>query len=194
MNLSRAKVVNANEGDQMKPICFGGMLLLWTLPLAAQAQLDRGSGVNTRLAQEVRHQLAMLPYYSVFDNLEFRIEGTTVILSGQVTRPSLKSDAETVVRRLEGVNKIVNEIQVLPLSPDDDRLRIAAYRAIYSKEPLQIKYGVRAVPPIHIIVNNGNVTLEGVVDSQADKDLAGLAANGVPGIFSIKNNLRVEQK
>jgi hyperosmotically inducible periplasmic protein len=194
MNLSRAKVVNANEGDQMKPMCFGWMLLLWTLPLAAQAQLDRGSGVNTRLAQEVRHQLAMLPYYSVFDNLEFRIEGTKVILSGQVTRPSLKSDAETVVRRLEGVNKIVNEIQVLPLSPDDDRLRIAAYRAIYSKEPLQIKYGVRAVPPIHIIVNNGNVTLEGVVDSQADKDLAGLAANGVPGIFSVKNNLRVEQK
>ncbi len=178
----------------MKSFGWKLLLLLWALPVVAQTQLEKGSGINTRLAQEVRHQLAMLPYYSVFDNLEFKAEGSTVTLSGQVTRPSLKSDAETVVRRLEGVNKIVNDIQVLPVSPNDDRIRIAVYRAIYSKEPLQIKYGIRAVPPIHIIVSNGNVTLEGVVDSQADKDLAGLAANGVSGIFSVKNNLRLEQK
>ena len=179
---------------RVKYIGWKLLLVLWALPVVAQTQLEKGSGINTRLAQDVRHQLAMLPYYSVFDNLEFKAEGSTVTLAGQVTRPSLKSDAETVVRRLEGVNKIVNDIQVLPLSPNDDRIRIAVFRAIYSKEPLQIKYAVRAVPPIHIIVSNGNVTLEGVVDSQADKDLAGLAANGVSGIFSVKNNLRVEQK
>ena len=157
-------------------------------------QLGKGSGVNNRLAQEVRHQLLMLPYYNVFDNLEFQVQGDTVSLKGQVTRPSLKSDAEDAVRRLEGVKKIINEIEVLPVSPDDDRIRIAEYRAIYSKEPLQMKYGVRSVPPIHIIVKNGNVTLEGVVDGQADKDLAGIAANGVPGVFSVKNNLRVEPR
>jgi len=157
--------------------------------------MGKGSGVNTQLAQEVRHQLLMLPYYNIFDNLEFRIEGAdTVVLQGQVTRPSLKSDAEDAVRRLEGTRKIVNEIEVLPISPDDGRIRIAEYRAIYSKEPLQMKYGVRSVPPIHIIVKNSNVTLEGVVDSQADKDLAGVAANGVSGVFSVKNNLRAESR
>ena len=170
-------------------------LFLSALPVSAQSQLSKGSGVNTALIREVRHQLVMLPYYNVFDNLEFKVEGgSTVVLMGEVTRPTLKSDAETVVRRLEGVTKIVNDIKVLPVSPADDRIRIAEYRAIYSKEPLQMKYGVRAVPPIHIIVENGNVTLEGVVDSQADKDLAGIAANGVPGVFSVKNNLRIEQK
>ena len=163
--------------------------------LAAQTQLGKGSGINTRLAEQIRRELIMLPYYSVFDNLGFRIEGgNTVVLSGQVVRPSLKSEAESVARRLEGVSKVVNDIEVLPVSPMDDQIRIAEYRAIYSKEPLQIKYGMRSVPPIHIIVKNGNVTLEGVVDSQADKELAGLAANGVSNVFSVKNNLRVEGK
>lgn len=176
-------------------VCFLAVLLPAGQSLSAQTQLGKGSGINVRLSQEVRHQLLMLPYYNVFDILEFKIEGgNTVVLQGHVTRPSLKSDAETAVRRLEGVTKIVNEIEVLPLSPMDDRIRVAEYRAIYSKEPLLMKYGVRAVPPIHIIVNNGNVTLEGVVDSQADKDLAGMAANSVPDVFSVKNNLRVEQK
>ncbi len=171
------------------------MMLLVFVPVNfAQTQLGKGTGANRRLIQEVRHELVMLPYYNVFDNLEFRVEGNNVILMGQVVRPSLKSDAESVVRRLEGVSKVVNEIEVLPLSPMDDQLRIAEYRAIYSKEPLQIKYGVRSVSPIHIIVKNGNVTLEGVVDTQADKDLAGLAANGVPNVFSVKNNLSVEEK
>ena len=176
-------------------VCLLAVLLLAGQPLSAQTQLGKGSGVNVKLALEVRHQLLMLPYYNVFDILEFKIEGAnTVVLQGQVTRPSLKSDAETAVRILEGVTKIVNEIEVLPLSPVDDRIRITEYRTIYSKEPLQMKYGIRAVPPIHVIVKNGNVTLEGVVDSRADKDLAGLAASGVPDVFSVKNNLRVEQK
>jgi hyperosmotically inducible periplasmic protein len=160
----------------------------------AQTKLGQGGGVNTKLSAEVRHQLVMLPYYNVFDNLEYRVEnGNTVVLAGQVTRPSLKSDAESVVRRLEGVSKVVNEIEVLPLSPNDDQLRLALYRAIYSKDPLQ-KYSIRAVSPIHIIVKNGNVTLMGVVLNQADKDMAGMAANSVPGIFSVKNELNIEEK
>jgi hyperosmotically inducible protein len=150
--------------------------------------------IHARLAERVRHELVMLPYYSLFDNLEFRIDGVdTVVLSGQVVRPSLKSDAEAVVKRLEGVGKVINNLEVLPLSNNDDRLRIAAYRAIYSKTGLD-RYALQAVPPIHIIVKNGHITLVGVVATQADKDLAGIAANGVSGAFSVTNNLRVEAK
>jgi hyperosmotically inducible protein len=150
--------------------------------------------IHTRLAEQVRHELVMLPYYSLFDNLEFKIEGVdTVVLSGQVVRPVLKSDAEGVTKRLEGVGKVINNIEVLPLSNNDDRLRIAAYRAIYSRTGLD-RYALQAVPPIHIIVKNGHITLVGVVATQADKDLAGIAANGVSGAFSVTNNLRVEAK
>src|SRR5258708_5753041 len=145
-----------------------------------------------RLAKEVRHELVMLPYYNVFDNLAFKVDGSTVTLLGQVTRPTLKSDAERVVKSIEGVDRVINNIQVLPLSPNDDRIRMAVYRAIYSQPALQ-RYGMQAVPPIHIIVDNGNVTLEGVVASEADKNIANLQANGVPGVFSVKNNLRVEK-
>ena len=145
-----------------------------------------------RLVKEVRHELVMLPYYNVFDNLAFKVEGATVTLLGQVTRPTLKSDAERVVKSIEGVDKVVNKIEVLPLSPNDERIRLAVYRAIYSHAGLQ-RYGIQAVPPIHIIVNNGNVTLEGVVATEADKNIANLQANGVPGVFSVKNNLRVEK-
>ncbi len=146
------------------------------------------------LAERVRHQLVMLPYYSLFDNLEFRIEGVdTVVLSGQVVRPTLKSDAARAIERLEAVGKVVNDIEVLPLSPYDDRLRRATYRAIYSRPGLD-RYALQAVPPIHIIVKNGNITLVGVVASQADKNLAGISANGVSGAFSVTNRLRVEAK
>lgn len=152
---------------------------------------DRGHG---RLSEEVRHRLVMLPYYGVFDNLLFQIQGVdTVILSGEVTRPTLKSSAENVVRNLEGVGKVINNIEVMPLSPSDDRIRLAVYRALYGHTGLD-RYGLRAVPPIHIIVKNGNVTLEGVVATEADKNLANIVANGVPGIFSVKNNLRVEKE
>src|SRR6267143_4673221 len=114
-----------------------------------------------RLVKEVRHELVMLPYYNVFDNLAFKVDGSTVTLLGQVTRPTLKSDAERVVKSIEGVERVVNNIEVLPLSPNDDRLRLAVYRAIYGDTTLN-RYGLQAVPPIHIIVKNGQVSLEGV--------------------------------
>jgi len=143
-----------------------------------------------RLVKEVRHQLVMLPWYSVFDNLAFQVEGDKVTLSGQVTRPTLKSDAEAAVKSIEGVASVVNNIEVLPVSVMDDQLRRAVFRAIYGGASLQ-RYAIQAVPPIHIIVKNGNVTLEGVVDNEADKNLANLRANQVPNVFSVKDNLRV---
>jgi hyperosmotically inducible periplasmic protein len=162
-------------------------LLFWLLPLFLAD--DRST---ERLIKEVRHELVMLPYYNVFDNLEYRVDGTKVSLFGQVTQPTLKSDAENAVKKIEGVTQVVNEIEVLPLSPNDDRIRRAVYRAIYSKPQLQ-RYQLGSVPPIHIIVKNGNVTLEGVVANEGDKNVAGIAANGVPGAFKITNNLRVEK-
>jgi hyperosmotically inducible protein len=150
---------------------------------------DRSPGA--RIAHEVRHELVMLPYYGVFDNLAFRVEGDTVTLLGQVTRPTLKSDAEGAVKQIEGVRTVKNEIEVLPLSPDDDRIRSAEYRAIYS-QPVLNRYALRAVPPIHIIVKNGNLTLEGSVATKEDKDIADIQANGVPGVFSFTNHLRIE--
>lgn len=142
------------------------------------------------MVREIRHELIMLPYYSLWDNLAFRIDGHTVTLEGQVVRPTLKSDAENVVKRVEGVEKVVNNIEVLPPSPMDNRIRMALYRAIYGYGPL-FKYANMVVPSIHIIVKNGRVTLEGVVDSEADKNAAGLRANTVPGTFQVTNNLRV---
>ena len=143
-----------------------------------------------RLAKQVRHQLVMLPWYSVFDNLAFRIDRDKVTLLGQVTRPVLKSDAEAVVRRIEGVASVKNDIEVLPLSPMDDQLRRAVFRAIYGEPGMQ-RYAIQPIPTIHIIVKNGNVTLEGVVDTEMDRNLANLRANQVPNVFSVKNNLVV---
>jgi osmotically-inducible protein OsmY len=145
-----------------------------------------------RLEREVRHELVTLPYYDVFDNLEYRVDGSQVTLSGQVVRPTLKSGAENVVKNIEGVEKVTNNIEVLPLSPNDDGIRVAVYRAIYGHTALQ-RYSVRSVPPIHIIVRNGNVTLEGVVANEGDKNIANIQANGVSGVFSVTNNLRVDQ-
>ena len=153
----------------------------------------QGSRASDRIMREVRHELVMLPYYGVFDNLAYRVDGATVTLLGQVTRPTLKSDAEKVVKDVEGVERVNNEIKVLPLSPQDDQIRVAEYRAIYGQTGLD-RYALQAVPPIHIIVENGRVTLEGVVANQGDKDMANVRANGVPGVFSVQNNLRVEGK
>jgi hyperosmotically inducible protein len=157
---------------------------------------DRAAVMGTqgqdRITREVRHELVMLPYYGVFDNLAYRVDGSTVTLLGQVTRPTLKSDAGNVVKGIEGVTRVDNQIQVLPLSSMDDRTRITTYRAIFSKPGLD-RYAMQAVPPIHIIVDNGKVTLEGVVATEADKNEAGIAANGVSGVFSVANNLRVEK-
>ena len=152
----------------------------------------RNQTPQERIEREVRHELIMLPYYGVFDNLTFRVDGSTVTLMGQVTQPVLKDDAEGVVKQVEGVQKVKNEIEVLPLSGMDDGIRIREYRAIYGQPTLNM-YALRAVPPIHIIVKNGNVTLEGVVANQGDKNMAGITANGVAGVFSVTNNLRVER-
>jgi hyperosmotically inducible protein len=147
-----------------------------------------------RIIKEVRHELVMLPYYGVFDNLSYKVDPDgTVTLLGQVVRPNLKSDAENEVKRIEGVEKVVNNIEVLPTSMNDDRIRRATYRAIYGNEALS-EYQLRAVPPIHIIVKNGNITLEGVVARQMDKQIAGMQANGVNGAFSATNNLVVEEQ
>lgn len=166
--------------------------LLLVLMCAAAAFGQAGRAGQERLERQVRHELVMLPYYGVFDNLAFRVDNGAVTLLGQVTRPTLKTDAERVVKGIEGVEKVVNKIEVLPTSPNDDRLRRAVYRAIYSQPGLDM-YALRAVPPIHIIVKNGNVTLEGVVANQADKDRANIQARGVSGVFSVTNNLRVEK-
>jgi hyperosmotically inducible protein len=157
---------------------------------AGQAQQEPSQKAVERIQKEVRHELVMLPYLDVFDNLAYKVEGYNVTLFGQVTQPVLKSDAENVVKKIEGVEKVDNQIEVLPPSPMDDRLRLRLYRAIYGYAPLQ-KYALGVIKPIRIIVKGGHVTLEGVVDNAADKNVAGLRANGVSGVFSVTNNLAV---
>jgi len=164
-------------------LALAAMLLL-SVSVVAQ----RGQDYVTR---EVRHELVMLPYYNVFDNLAYKVDGNTVTLYGQVVHGELKSEAEAVVKRIEGVERVDNQIEILPPSSMDDRIRIAEYRAIYGQDGF-LKYAFQSVPPIHIIVKNGRVTLTGVVDSQADKDLANIRANGVSGVFQVTNDLRVE--
>jgi hyperosmotically inducible periplasmic protein len=173
--------------------------LVWLVALVASAgaggadvsgqALDRKAN---RLEWEVRHELYMLPYFGVFDHLAFTVEpGGKVTLLGQVRRPTLKSDAESAVKDIPGVDTVVNKIEVLPVSQNDDRIRLRTYRAIYRDTNLE-RYAIQAVPPIHIIVKNGHVTLEGAVGSKMDKDIANIKARGVSGVFSVTNNLRVD--
>jgi hyperosmotically inducible periplasmic protein len=169
---------------------LGAGLLAAQLGFAENPQSGTGAG---RIEREVRREIVTLPFYSLFDHFAFRVDGGTVTLMGKVSRPVLKSDAENVVRKIEGVEKVNNEIQALPLSPNDDRLRLALYRAIYGHSALQT-LAIRAFPPIHIIVENGNVTLEGTVAQEMEKNIANVQANAVSGVFSVKNNLRVEGK
>ena len=180
---------------------FGGAplvlsLLLAVLPSAAQKhqpanyQMPAGDDPLTR---EVRHELLMLPEYGVFDNLAFSRSGTTVVLTGAVTEPTLKRDAEDAVKRVEGVARVENRIHILPLSDVDSQIRRAIYGAIYDDPNLSAAYGYRAMLPIHIIVENGHVTLAGVVNSAVDKNLIGIRANQVPGVFSLTNDLTVAE-
>ncbi|HTC50245.1 MAG TPA: BON domain-containing protein [Candidatus Aquilonibacter sp.] len=143
-----------------------------------------------RITKEVRHELLMLPYFGVFDNIAYKVDGSTVALFGQVVRPSLKSDAENAVKHIEGVERVDNQIETLPPSPIDDGLRRRLYREIYGYPALE-KYALGVQKPIRIIVKNGRVTLEGVVDNDTDKNIAGVRANSVPGIFQVTNNLQV---
>ncbi len=191
------------------------VIALLSIPLAAASETTTSApGLDenqVRIAKKVRHELVMLPWYSVFDNLQFSLEGDhTVILTGQTIRPTIKSGAENVVKRVEGVTKVINNIEVLPLSPFDYRIRRAEFRAIYS-QPALSRYALQAgvgAPffglgstslsgvelPIHIIVKNGHVTLVGVVANAMDRNVAGIAANSVPNVFSVENDLQVESR
>ena len=147
------------------------------------------------LKEEVRHQLVMLPYYSVFDWLQAEVKPDgSVTLLGQVTRPTLKDDAANRLKNVESISRVTNNIEVLPLSPMDDNLRIALYRALFKYDSPLFRYGTQSIPPIHIIVSNGHVTLKGIVATQMDSQLAEIAAKGVPGTFEVKNELQIENR
>jgi hyperosmotically inducible protein len=176
--------------------------LISLTPLAGRATTPQSATAKQRptqeqyaskLSSEVGHQLRLLPYYSVFDNLEYSINGDTVSLLGQVANPTVKSDAESAVKRIEGVAHVENHIEVLPTSISDDQLRRQLFRAIYGDDVLQ-RYAIQAVPPIHIIVKGGHATLVGVVAREMEKDIAGIRAMGVHGVFSVDNQLKVEEQ
>ncbi len=167
-----------------------GTWLVMAATLLASPVLLASEGPKT-LEEQVRHELVMLPYYNVFDELSFQVNGNNVTLMGDVTQPVLKSDAENVVKLVPGVASVNNEIKVLPLSGFDNGIRWRELRAIYGNSVLS-RYGLGPIGQIRIIVNNGNVTLAGIVDNQMDKNIAGIVANGVPGVFSVTNNLQVK--
>lgn len=189
---------NLSGNPVLRPLLiflFSAVLLF--APLAPSFGADKPTTQSPQNSQawlmnEVRHQLVLLPWYSVFDNLEYHVNGSTVTLMGQVVLPVTKINAEKAVKGIEGVTSVDNQIQVLPVSPMDDQIRRAEFRAIYSYPSFQ-HYSNMAVAPIHIVVAGGHVTLEGVVDNQADKDAANIRANGVAGVFSVTNNLRVQK-
>ena len=171
--------------------------LCMTLPATAMASdhVSKGFTVSRKtdnqLAEEVAHAIRMYPRYDIFDWVEGTVQNGVVTLTGAVREPFRKGDYEKVVAEIPGVKRVDNELRVLPLSTFDDQIRWAASRAIY-RDPMFTAYAIQANPPIHIIVENGKVTLEGVVATQADKDLANIKAKGVSGVFSVTNNLRVE--
>ena len=164
------------------------------LPRSMEQQTAKGASRTTEwLQKKVRHELVMLPYYSVFDHITYKVDGDRVELAGQVHRPTLKSGAARVVQQIEGVSSVTNNIEVLPLSPNDDRIRLSVYRAIYGSSALS-RYALQPVPSIHIIVKNGQVTLEGVAANEMDKNIASIRAHSVPGMFSIAQNIVVEKQ
>jgi hyperosmotically inducible protein len=167
------------------------LLAAVSVAFAQDAQRDQPSAKSqARITKEVRHELLMLPYFGVFDYIAYKVDGYNVTLLGQVVRPTLKSDAENAVKHIEGVEKVDNQIEILPPSSQDDALRRRLFRAIYGYPSLE-RYALGVQKPIRIIVKSGRVTLEGVVDSDADKNLVGLRANSVSGVFSVTNNLNV---
>lgn len=174
---------------QRRGIITALALAVASLPLLAA---PASSQELSRVERQVRHELVTLPFYSVFDNMTFNVSGSKVTLMGKVTRPTLKSAAEKVVKDVEGIKEVDNKIEVLPLSPNDEQIRMAAYRAIYGHTSMT-RYAIQAVPPIHIIVQNGNIELEGVVNTEAEKTIAGVQAKSVDGAFKVDNNLKVEK-
>lgn len=167
-------------------------LIVSLLALSNVATSSSAFAQSANIVKEIRHELATLPYYGVFDWLEYEVgNDNSVVLRGSVVRPSTKSDAEKRVKEIEGVSRVVNEIDVLPASPMDDRLRIRVYRAIYNFNSPLFRYSHQAVPSIHIIVKGGRATLKGIVDSKGDATQAYIRARGVPGLFEVKNELIV---
>ena len=165
---------------------------LFTPAFLCEASAKSSAQVDARLVKRIRHELATLPYYGVYDWLEFEVRpGNTVVLRGQVVRPTTKSDAEARVKDIDGVKGVINEIEVLPLSPQDDRLRTALYRTLYNWDSPLFRYATQSIPSIHIIVKNGRATLKGIVDSKGDAQLAYMRARSVPGLFDVKSDLIV---
>ena len=184
------------KGEVMKKFFAGMLIALITIAAAVTpivANPNKAAEDAARTVSKIRKELVTLPFYGVFDNLAFKYEEGVVTLYGQVSRPTLKKDAARVVERVAGVDQVINKVEVLPLSSFDDRIRLAVYRAIY-RQPGIDRLSIQAVPPIHIIVKNGNVTLEGVAPNKGDAARAFIAANGVSGVFSVKNNLRIESR
>jgi len=175
---------------KLRPLLVTCVVLALASAALGRQAAQPSAAATARITKEVRHELLMLPYLNVFDNLAYKVDGYNVTLMGQVTRPTLKSDAENVVKKIEGVEHVDNQIEVLPPSPNDDRIRRQLYRAIYGYPALQ-KYAMGVQQPIRIIVKNGNATLEGVVDNESDKNIANIRARSVPGVFSVTNNLQV---
>ena len=175
---------------QIRSLVLPVVLGLVALPAAVAANHNAKADLSDAQRQ-IRHKLVMLPFLSVFDNLEYAVDGSTVVLTGQVYRPSLKGSAERVVARVEGVDTVENRIEILPTSFHDDRIRVRMVRAIYG-HPVLDRNGLGALPSIRIIVNNGDVTLEGAVNREMEKTVATIQANSVAGVFSVTNNLRVE--
>jgi hyperosmotically inducible protein len=191
--MSNTSFSSLTRNMRMNPGKIAGILLIalsTVLLVQAQQNSQPSDKAVQRVQKEVRHELIMLPYLDVFDNLAFKVDGYNVTLYGSVTKPTLKSDAERVVKSIEGVEKVDNQIEVLPPSPMDDRLRRQLFRAIYGYPSLE-RYAMPVNKPIRIIVKGGHVKLEGVVDNEADKNVAGIRAKGVSGIFSVDNNLEV---
>jgi len=171
------------------------LMTVMSIPASAPSISAGTPQVNPRLVRQIRHELATLPYYGVFDWLEFEVKpDNTVVLRGYVTRPTTKSDAEARVKEVDGVANVVNEIQVLPPSPQDDRLRVALYRQLYNWDSPLFRYATQAIPSIHIIVDRGRAILKGIVSSKADAQLAYARASSVPGLFEVKNELVVESE
>jgi hyperosmotically inducible protein len=184
-------VRNITKGFSKAAVLIFLMTLVPIGVAAASAQTTPSSGNQAKSLQDrIQHSLLMLPYYGVFDEIVYKVEGSTVTLAGEVRRPLLQDEAEQAVSKVDGVSKVVNNIEILPLSPMDDSLRLMAYKAIYSRPGFE-KYGIQVIKPIRIIVKNGNITLAGVVGSEFDKAQAEMAARGVPFAFSIKNELAI---
>ena len=182
------------------------LVIFFTISVFASGVTCNGFGASTtkanpqgalsaRVIRQVRHELVTLPYYGVFDWLQFEVRSdNTVVLRGEVVKPTTKSDAEARVKDVDGVSKVVNEIEILPLSPQDDRLRRAVYRKLYGYDSPLFRYAVQSIPSIHIIIKNGHATLKGVVANKGDAQLAYMRARSVSGLFSVKTELQLENE